>query len=204
MNFLDALISRHACKLFDDTREVSEEDKKLIVEFGRQSPSSFGIEPWHFIVISDKSLRERLKPACWNQNQVTTSSFVVVYLSFLPHHFRGDTPFLKQRLWRRSLNDEKYKFMLEKVTSYLAAQDTHEWAKRQVYIALANMMTGAATLGIDSCPLEGFEPEKLKPLLAEYIDWNSYDLVALSAFGYRANEQPQKIRETSSSVITYI
>ncbi|BBH54460.1 NAD(P)H-dependent oxidoreductase [Fluviispira sanaruensis] len=204
MEFLEALSLRHACKVFDESRTVSEEDKRLIVEFGRQSPSSFGIEPWHFLVISDKNLRERLKPACWNQAQITTSSFIVVYLSYLPYHFRGDTPFLKQRLWRRSQDNERYKIMLDKVTDFLAAQDTQEWAKRQVYIPLANMLTGATTLRIDSCPIEGFDSEKLKPLLVEYINWNTFDLVAISAFGYRINEQPKKIREEVSSVITYI
>lgn len=204
MDFLDALAFRHACKVFDMNQNISDGDKKLILEFGRNSPSSFGIEPWHFLVISDKNLRAQIKPACWNQEQITSSSFVVIYLSYLPHHFRGDTPFLKQRLTRLNQDEGKYKFYLNLVTSFLAAQNTQEWAKRQTYIALANMMTGAASLGIDSCPIEGFEVEKLKPILAEYVDWNNLDLAAIAAFGHRKNEQPKKIRENLSSVFSFI
>lgn len=204
MNFLESLNFRHACKLFDPSKNINDHDRNLILEFGRNSPSSFGIEPWHFLVISDKNLRTQIKPACWNQEQITSSSFIVVYLSYLPHHFRGDTAFLRQRLTRWNSDEEKYKFYLNMVTSFLAAQNTQEWAKRQTYIALANMMTGAASLGIDSCPIEGFEAEKLKPILSEYADWNQLDLSAIAAFGYRKNEQPKKIRENVSSVCSYI
>lgn len=204
MNFLEAMEFRHACKIFDETKKISEEQKKLILEYGRQSPSSFGLEPWHFLVITDKDLREKIKGACWNQEQVTSSSFVVVYLSYLPHNFRGETTFLKQRLSRRGFDESRYRFYFNMVETFLAAQNTEEWAKRQSYIPMANMMTGAATLGIDSCPMEGFEVEKLKPVLANYVDWNNFAPVALAAFGYRKNEQPKKVREDISSLVTSI
>ena len=204
MDFLEAMNFRHATKSFDKNKKISEANKQAIVEFGRLSPSSFGIEPWHFLVVSSQELREKIKPACWNQDQLTSSSFVVIYLSYLPHHFRGDTPFLKQRLMRRSRDEERYLPFLNMVTTYLSAQNTGEWAKRQSYIPLANMMTGAASLGIDSCPIEGFEVEKIKPLLANHVDWNKFDITAITAFGYRAAEQTPRFREDSSSVVTHI
>ena len=204
MNYLEALNFRHACKLFDSEKQISEEEKKLILEFGRQSPSSFGLEPWHFLVISNHELREKMKPACWNQAQITSSSFVVVYLSYLPHNFRGETPFLQQRIKRKAKAEEQYKFYLNLVTTFLSAQNTQEWVKRQSYIPLANMMTGAASLGIDTCPMEGFEVEKLRPILAPHVDWNQFDISAIVAFGYRKNEQPNHIREEISSVISYV
>lgn len=204
MNFLEALNFRHACKLFDTNKQISDKDKNLILEFGRQSPSSFGLEPWHFLVISDQSLREKIKSASWNQEQVTSSSFIVVYLSYLPHNFRGESILIKQRVARKAFDEDKQKFYINLVTTFLSAQNTHEWAKRQTYIAMANMLTGAASLGIDSCPMEGFEYERIKPLLAEYVDWNNLDIVALAAFGYRKNEQPKHVREEFSSVVTYV
>ena len=205
MNFLDALEFRHACKLFDTDKHISGEDKKSILEYGRQSPSSFGLEPWHFLVISDNNLREQIRPACWNQAQITSASFIVIYLSYLPHNFRGETTLLKQRITRKNTDEAKYKMYLNLVTTFLSAQNTQEWAKRQTYIARANMMTGAATLGIDSCPMEGFEVEKLKPLLAEYVDWNNFDAVAIAAFGYRKNAPPAPhTREDLSSIVSYI
>ena len=80
MTFLDAINSRHACKAFDPQRTINTADQALILEFGRMSPSSFGCEPWHFLVINDLALREKLRPACWDQPQITQASFVVVYL----------------------------------------------------------------------------------------------------------------------------
>lgn len=204
MNFLNALQYRHACKIFDENKKISEENQNLIIEFGRLSPSSFGLEPWHFLVISNDKLREQMRGACWNQIQITSSSFIVVFLSYLPHFFRGETEFLKQRLHRRCPEEEKFKFYLNLVMTYLTAQNTEEWAKRQTYLALSNMLTGAASLGIDSCPIEGFEAEKLKPILADYVNWNDLSPVAIAAFGYRLNEQSKKIRENTSSVVTYI
>jgi nitroreductase len=202
--FTDILSFRHACKLFDANKKISKEDEQAIIEFGRLSPSSFGIEPWHFLVINDLALREKLKPACWQQAQVTTSSFVVVYLSYLPYNFRTNNAVIKQRLWRRSLEEERYQQYSRRVADYLSEQNTGEWAKRQTYIALANMMTGAASLGIDSCPIEGFESEAVKAVLADHVDWLKYDLVVLAAFGYRVNEQPAKIREPLESIATFI
>ncbi len=204
MNFFEAMNFRHACKAFDPSKKISVEKRDSILEFGRLSPSSFGIEPWLFLVISDLELRKELRPACWNQAQITDSSFIVVYLTYLPYHFRGDTALLRQRLWRRSGEEERYQVILKRVIHFLSEQNTGEWAKRQTYLALSNMMTGAASLGIDSCPIEGFEAERVKAVLQNEVDWYQYDLSALCAFGYRAGEQTQRIREPLASVTRLI
>lgn len=204
MEFLQAMQFRHATKAFDKTKQVNQENQKAILEFARLSPSSFGLEPWHFLVVSQPDLREQIKLACWNQDQITSSSFIVILLSYLPHHFRANSDFLRERIFRKSLTEERYRSYHDLVVSYLAAQNTQEWAKRQTYIALANMMTGAASLGVDSCPIEGFEPEKLKPVLAKYVDWNKFDLSVIAAFGHRAKDQPPLSREPSVSVVTYL
>jgi nitroreductase len=90
------------------------------------------------------------------------------------------------------------------VIDYLSEQNTMEWAKRQTYIALANMMTGAASLRIDSCPMEGFHADALKITLKEQVDWSLFDPVALCAFGYRVGKQTQQTRELLDSVYTVI
>ncbi|MGD0466649.1 MAG: NAD(P)H-dependent oxidoreductase [Gammaproteobacteria bacterium] len=204
MNFIEAMNFRHACKAFDPNKKVSFTDQNLILEFGRLSPSSFGLEPWHFLVINDLKLREKIRPACWNQAQITDSSFVVVYLACLPHQFRRDSKFMRQRVWRRSLEEQRYQMFQNLVIDYLSEQNTVEWAKRQTYIALANMMTGAASLRIDSCPMEGFHADALKITLKEQVDWSLFDPVALCAFGYRAGKQTQQTRELLDSVYTVI
>ena len=204
MKFIEAMNFRHACRLFDSTKKIDEETKKLIIEFGRLSPSSTGLEPWHFVVISDEKLRERMKPACANQMQITSSCFVVVYLSFLPWHFERESEFLNQRIGRRHFDSEKHKAVIENAISYLIDKDASEWTRRQTYIPLANMMTGAASLGVDSCPMEGFNPKLLKEVLDFYIDFKKYDIAVLCAFGYRKQESSKKIRESLESIATFI
>jgi nitroreductase len=204
LNFIDAMNFRHACRVFDSKKTVSPVNQQQILEFGRLSPSSFGMEPWHFLVINNADVRQQLLPACWNQTQITDSSFVVVFLARLPQEFRRDSEFMRERLWRVTQAEEGYQQLQNMVTDYLAEQNTGEWAKRQVYLALANMMTGAASLGIDSCPIEGFRPEALKELLKNDVDWKSFDPVAICAFGYRAGAQPQRHRESIEKISSFI
>ena len=204
MNFIEAINFRHACKEFNPHKKVSFSEQALILEFGRLSPSSFGLEPWHFLVINDLKLRETIRPACWNQAQITDSSFVVLYLARLANQFRRDSTFMRQRIWRRSLEEGRYQGFQNMIIDYLSEQNTGEWAKRQTYIALSNMMTGAASLGIDSCPIEGFHADALKILLKNQVDWNIFDPVALCAFGYRAGKQTEQFREVLDSVCTVV
>ncbi len=204
MNFIEAMNFRHACKLFDPNKKINKTEQALILEFGRISPSSFGLEPWHFLVMNDLKLRETVRPACWNQAQITDSSFVVLYLARLPNQFRRDSAFMRQRLWRRSQEENRYQVFQNSIIDYLSEQNTGEWAKRQTYIALANMMTGASSLGIDSCPMEGFYYDALKLSLKNHVDWNIFDPVALCAFGYRAGNQTKQIREPLETVCTNV
>ena len=79
--FMEAMDFRHACKIFDESKKVSNEDMNFILEAGRKSPSSFGMEPWKFLVITNDELKEKLRPFCWNQPQITTCSHLVVILA---------------------------------------------------------------------------------------------------------------------------
>lgn len=204
MDFMQAMQFRHACKIFDDSKQVSEDDEKKIIEFARLSPSSFGFEPWHFLVIRNQELRQKMRPTCWDQVQITSSSFVVVILARKAHFFRPDSEYFRQRMWRRSQTEERFTMVKDRVMTFLTDQPTSEWAKKQTYIALANMMTGAASLGIDSCPIEGFYSDQLKAVLHDYADWSSYEPVVLAAFGHRLNEQTPLIREPLENIATFI
>ena len=94
--------------------------------------------------------------------------------------------------------------MIKTGGNFLATENTADWAKRQTYIALANMMTGAASLGIDSRPIEGFNAKQVKDVLKDYVDWSVYEPAVIAAFGHRLNQQPAHIREPLDSVATFI
>ena len=160
---LDAFHFRCATRYYDPERKISKEDFDYILELGRLSPSSVGSEPWQFLVVQNPELRQALKPVSWGMaTQLDDASHVVVILA--NKHMRYDSEDFRANLARRGLTEEQ---MQANMATYQRFQTEHinvlendrtlfDWASKQTYIALANMMTGAALIGIDSCPIEGF------------------------------------------------
>lgn len=214
-DILDAFNFRHACKEFDSAKKIAAEDFEFILETGRLSPSSFGYEPWRFVVIQDMALRERLLPVTWGaKKQFPTASHVIAIL-VRKDDMRFDSDYL-QHFMRdvKKLSDEAiqirsgvYKKFQESDFKLLGDERIlFEWACRQAYIALANMMTGAAMIGIDSCPIEGFEIEGAEKVLSEagILNPKHFGLAVMVAFGYRKNPQPEKTRQALSQVVQWV
>ena len=204
--FMEAMEFRHACKIFDDTKKINDEDLNFILEAGRKSPSSFGMEPWKFLVITNDELREKLKPFCWNQPQITTCSHLVVYLAAI-EDVKPESGVPRRKFARREMPEEKYDFYLNLYSNHLAdTLSTDEkvlaWTARQNYLAAANMMTAAAVKGIDSCPVEGFEKEKVEEVLE--LDTTKYQVAVIVPYGYRLNEQSTQLREKLEDVVEFI
>lgn len=204
--FTDAMSFRHACKLFDESKKISDEHIRYIVEAGRTSPSSFGQEVWKFLVISNEDLKAKLQPLCWNQPQITSCSHLVVVLAGIEDaRPRSGVP--QQRFARRPLPQEKIDAYVELYGNFLSdtlSSDakTYDWTSKQTYIAAANMMTAAAFEGIDSCPIEGFEKSKVEALLE--LDSTQWQVSLLLPFGYRINEQSKQIRRPFDQVVAFI
>ncbi|WP_299804864.1 nitroreductase family protein, partial [Sulfuricurvum sp. RIFOXYD2_FULL_44_160] len=93
--FLDAMKFRHACKVFDGEKQIPAEEFESLLEVARTSPSSFGMEPWRMIVIRNPALRKALKSACWNQNQITECSELVVFTTD-NDTVRSGTPYVRK------------------------------------------------------------------------------------------------------------
>ena len=206
--FMKAMDFRHACKIFDDSKKISEEDINFILEAGRKSPSSFGMEPWKFLVITNEELKNRLKPVCWNQPQITTCSHLVIILASI-EDVKPSSGVPQRKFARREMPQEKKDFYIKLYTDHLNSTKTllndeniYYWTARQSYIALGNMMTAAAIKGIDSCPIEGFEKEKVEEILN--LDKNKYQLSVIVPFGYRINAQSSQLREKLEDVVEYI
>lgn len=195
MDFNSAMNFRHACKLFDETKEINSEDFTKILEWGRLSPSSFGLEEFRFLIVEDKQKREELRAVCWDQWQITTASKVVA-LKALTKELLPNSEYVKTMLQRKAKDDETLKAYLEKYAGFMKDKSDIEtlthWSEKQAYIASANMMTGAASLGIDSCPIEGFVRSEAERVLE--IDKDRESLALIVAFGYRVKEQPKRTR----------
>lgn len=204
--FEEAMDFRHACKIFDENKKVSEEDIQYIMEAGRKSPSSFGMEAWKFLVITNEDLKAKLRPACWDQVQVTSCSHLVIILAGI-ESVKPESGEVKKRFARREMPQDKLDFYMDIYASHLkdtlsSDENIEHWTVKQSYIALGNMMTAGAIKGIDSCPIEGFDKEQVEDILG--LDTSKYRLSVVVPFGYRLNEQSTQQRLGSSQVIEYI
>jgi len=204
--FLEAMDFRHACKVFDETKKISDEDMNFILEVARKSPSSFGMEPWKFLVITNEELKAKIRPACWNQVQITSCSHLVVVLAAI-EGVKPESGIPKRKFGRREMPQEKLDFYLNLYADHLKQtlstdENIYSWTSRQTYIALGNMMTAAAVKGIDTCPIEGFEKDKLDEILE--LDITKYQTSMVLPFGYRINEQSTQQREKIEDIVEFI
>jgi len=204
--FMEAMDFRHACKIFDETKKVSTEDMNYILEAGRKSPSSFGQEPWKFLVITNEELKSKIRPFCWDQPQITTCSHLVVILAAI-NDVKPELGIVEKKLARKGFPDDKLKFYVGIYSSHLkdtlsSDENIYGWTSKQTYIALGNMMTAAAIRGIDSCPIEGFEKENVEKVLD--LDLTKYQVSCILPFGYRINEQSSQLRESFENIVEFV
>src|SRR5882724_5245857 len=153
---------RYATKKFDPLRKISPEDWAVLEEALILSPSSYGLQPWTFVVITDQEMRERLFPATCNQCQILDCSHFVVFAARTKITDEDIDRHVARTAEVRGGTVEALKRFRDSVAGDLItgtrAAEAREWAARQAHIALGNFMTSAALLGIDTCPMEGFEP----------------------------------------------
>lgn len=197
---------RHACKIFDETKKISDDDIHFILECGRKSPSSFGMEAWKFLVITNEELKAKLRPACWDQVQITSCSHLVIVLAGI-ESVKVQSGEVEKRFARRNMPQESLDMYMGLYASHLEStlssdENIYCWTSKQTYIAAANMMTGAAFIDIDSCPIEGFEKEKVEEILN--LDTTKFQVAMLLPFGYRLNEQSAQLRLPFDDVVEFI
>ncbi len=208
MNYLEILKFRHACKIFDESKKISAGEFDFILEAGRLSPSSTGLEQWDFLVVQNKELREKIKAVSWNQAQITSCSHLVVILAKIKEIKVGSSYIDKMIARRADKNIEaiaaRQKFYNDFLLSNFKNDDelTFQWSHEQCMIAATNMMNAAASLGIDSCPIEGFDRHALNEILG--LDESEKRVAIVVPFGYRLNPQPEKLRRQRAEVVTWI
>lgn len=205
-DFMKAMDFRHACKVFDETKKIPDEQMRFILETGRKSPSSFGMEAWKFLVITNEELKAKIRPACWNQVQVTSCSHLVIVLAGIEGvKVESGVPF--KRFSRREMPQDKLDFYMNIYAEHLSQtlssdENIYAWTARQTYIAAGNMMTAAAFIGVDSCPIEGFDKAQVEDILG--IDTTQFQVALVLPFGYRINPQSQQLREPFEQIVEFI
>lgn len=210
---LDAAQRRRAIKFFDPEKKISDDDINYILEIARLSPSSVGAQGWRFVVLQDPEIRQALKPMSWGAaRQLDGASHFILLLA--KRDMQHDGPHLQASLAARGLSEQEQAKATETYQRF-QVQDMQlnsdraifDWSAKQTYIALANMMTAAALIGVDSCPIEGFNVDQVNALLTEkgVLDPEAEGIASMLALGYRAQELswPQT-RKPADEVITWV
>ncbi|MFM9277561.1 NAD(P)H-dependent oxidoreductase [Paenibacillus jiagnxiensis] len=213
-DILAAFEFRHATKEFDPTKKIFAEDFDFILETARLSPSSVGLEPWKFVVVQNADLREKLRTVSWGaQGHMPTASHVVLILARKDASYKSDY-FWQQLTEVKQIPAENVKNMMGRYQSFQeedfklmeSERALFDWASKQTYIALGNMMTSAALIGIDSCPIEGFDRDAVDAILREegLLENDQYGISMMAAFGYRVKAPRPKTRREAADVIRWV
>lgn len=201
---------RYATKKFDPARKIPAADWDALERALVLTPSSFGLQPWKFLVVQDPALRERLVAASWGQKQVVQASHVVVFAIRKSMGQAELDEFMERIASVRGVAVETLAGYRKAIAGFLARPkpefDADAWAALQVYIALGNFMTSAAMMGIDTCPMEGIDPAKYDELLG--LPARGLATTVVCVAGYRAADDSyaaaKKVRFERGEVIERI
>lgn len=178
---------RYATKKFDPTKTIPEETWSALASSLVLTPSSFGLQPWHFIVVRDPDTRQKLLAQSWGQAQVTDCSHFLVLAAKTMMTEEAIDAYLQRTVEVRGGEIDQlnpYRDMMVGFTKNMDDQAQLNWAKLQTYIALGQLMTSAAVLGIDACPMEGINPIEYDHILG--LTEKGLTTSVACALGYRA------------------
>jgi len=207
---LQQLNWRYATKKFDPTKKISLSDWKTLEQSLVLAPSSFGLQPWKFFVVTNAEIRQQLVEHSWGQTQVVDASHLVV-LAIKKNLDAADVDhYIEYMSSVRQVPVDALQGLANIIKGFLNSPpnpiNLNEWAARQVYIALGLFMSSAAMLGIDTCPMEGFNPTKYDEILG--LSEQGYASVVVCPAGYRAADDKYavmpKVRYPSEDVVQYI
>lgn len=206
----DALEYRYATKTFDPSRIIAPAQWASLEQSLILSPSSFGLQPWRFIVVANPAVRANLRAAAWNQSQVTDASHLVVFAAKLDMPQAHVDRFLALTAEVRRIDVAKLSGYRQMILGFTNNPEMPKlpWNTRQVYLALGFFMFAAAAQGIDTCPLEGIDPPRFDEVLG--LQAEGFTSVVACAAGYRAvddKSQPSispKVRFDASEIVRHV
>ncbi|MDD4725501.1 MAG: NAD(P)H-dependent oxidoreductase [Tissierellia bacterium] len=208
---MDLFQNRYTCKGYDPKKKVSDEDFLTIIEAGRLSPSSMGYEPWKFIQLKNKDVLEEIRPYAWGaQASIDGASHILLILARMPEDMKPNSEYIYY-IQNDIQNYPKDKFQgrIDRYTSFQKEdfdlntdRALFDWTSKQTYIPLANMLTVAAMLGVDSTPIEGFHREKLHEIFIKHkvYDPKHFKISNILALGYKNREHRGKTRRPIEEV----
>jgi len=200
---------RYAVKKFDDAKPVSEATVDAILEAGNLTASSFGLQPYQFVVVKDQAVQDKLVEVSWNQNQVSEASHLIVIAvrSDVDHDYiNGYVAMIESQRDMPAGTLDPYKDMILGSIGRMAPDALHSWAVKQAYIVMGSMLAACADLQVDSCPMEGFLPAQYDEILG--LDERNLNSVLVLPIGYRAEDDKhqhyKKVRKPLEEMVVRI
>ena len=188
-SLLDSIQRRYACRQFVAGRAVSKDELDLLLEAGRLAPSAFGLEPWRFLVV-DATERTAVERACYEQPAVTTAAALIAIVA-LGEVLDPDSGYVRARFEAEARGGDTTS-VYAAYRAFYHADAIAAWAQGQCNFAAAHMLLQAAHMGLDSCPVGGFEPDALATALALPAGETPALLIAL---GHCSYEAPKRLRK---------
>lgn len=196
MDFEKIVMERYSTKHFDG-RKIPESKVNKLLEMVRYAPSSFNIQPWKIIVVTEDKLKEKLTPASMNQKQIESCSHLLVFCANV--NIAGNIDKL-EKLMKKAGTSTAYIDIMRGFDKSLGEEQKLAWAQRQTYLALGNALNGAKSLGFDSCPMEGFNPAEYSKILN--LPKNLVP-TALCPIGYASDKPNPKLRFPKEEVFVF-
>jgi nitroreductase len=209
MELLDKLNWRYAAKAMNG-KKVSEEKIANIIEAARLAPTSSGLQPFEIIVVKNQAIKEAIRPVAWNQSMITDCSHLLVFAAW-------DT-YTEDRINKafdlvnevRGFKNEGWEAYRQKLLSFYPKQDAEKnfnHAAKQAYIAFSAAIIAAAYEGVDSTPIEGFEPAAVDKILG--LREKGLRSCVLLPIGYRDTENDwlvnlKKVRKSTEDLVTVV
>ena len=208
-NYLKSLEWRYATKKFDATKKMTDEQLNILLDSILLTASSYGLQPYEVLVVENKDIRSKLSDAAWKQPQIMDANYVLVFAA----NTNVDETYLEKYMQNTadtrgiSLEDLSGFSDMIKNTVLTFPQDVRvEWAKRQAYIALGNLLSTAAVHEIDACPMEGFDPAQFNEILD--LPSKNLDATVIATIGFRAEDDQmkdaKKVRKPKNELFTKI
>lgn len=207
--YLESLQWRYATKKFDSSKKLSEDDLNELLESIRLSASSYGLQPYEVLVITDEDIREKLKAAAWNQSQVAEASHLIVFANYAKITEEHVDAYMENIAETRNVSRgdlQGLEDMIKSTTLSRPQEDLQVWGSKQTYIALGNLLSAAANMLIDTCPMEGFDNAKFDEILN--LKEKNLQSSVIIPVGYRSEDDSykdlEKVRKSKSDLFHFV
>lgn len=208
-NLIENLNWRYATKTFDRSKTISPKDLETLKQAMQLTASSYGLQPYQILIVENKDIRSKLRAASWNQSQIEDASHMIVIANMTDFGDELVDNYIDNVVETRDVAKtdlQDYANMMKSTLSTLSQEQKANWTAKQAYIVVGNLLSAAAELKIDACPMEGFSNEDYNAIL----DLNSKNLNAsvVVTLGYRSEDDTtqhyKKVRKSETKLFTSI